>query len=195
MVVSNLNQEAVSTQRSIGAALSARSGQGMLQNAETHYDELIANVIESAIDIGRQIVAKIDDCTSAQSHRRPQESKASSAVSMCTIVVSIFKDIPAVSLSRPSDLHNPHILQSSLEEAITSTSNMMKLSESCVLICQHGCQNHSLIHCTWIDDWLQVETLPWHILHLSPLWSSATIFFRQHFIQVWYSRERSAKDN
>lgn len=128
MATNNLNQEAMNTQRSMGTACSARTGHRMIKKAETTYMATVNADIDEATEHGWQIVASIDDYTSIHSNRRPNAAKASTAINMCTIVFSIFREIPAVEWRTATDLHNPHVIEDNYISLITSDDTMILLS-------------------------------------------------------------------
>ena len=75
------------------------------------------------------IVATIDDYTNINTHRRPLTEKASSAVNMCTVVISIFKDIPALPWQQAFELHNPVVFNDEFFiRTVVGIDNMHKLS-------------------------------------------------------------------
>eukprot|EP00112_Aurelia_sp_Birch-Aquarium-sp1_P024673 Seg789.1 transcript_id=Seg789.1/GoldUCD/mRNA.D3Y31 product="hypothetical protein" protein_id=Seg789.1/GoldUCD/D3Y31 len=113
MITNNLNKDAINTERSLASACSSRTGNRMLQRATEN---------------GWLIVVSIDDYTSIHTHRRAE--KSFSARNMATIVVSIFKDIPAISWNTASAIHIPDVPRPSLKDAITDFESMHKLKNS-----------------------------------------------------------------
>ena len=96
MISNNLNKEAMNTERQLGNTCSARTEYRMLQEAESKHRRMLNEAIREAIEKEWFIVATTDDYTSIKSHRRPTEDKASTAITMGTVVISIFKDMKAI---------------------------------------------------------------------------------------------------
>eukprot|EP00112_Aurelia_sp_Birch-Aquarium-sp1_P017527 Seg4073.2 transcript_id=Seg4073.2/GoldUCD/mRNA.D3Y31 product="hypothetical protein" protein_id=Seg4073.2/GoldUCD/D3Y31 len=130
MLTKNLNKEAMNTERNLGSTCSASTANRMLYEAEAKNSMIVNNAIKEAASNGWLIVASIDDYMSIHTHRRPLSDKASSAVNMCTIVVSIFKEIPAVPWNQASDIHNPDITDHELAIFIIRDDSMALLSQT-----------------------------------------------------------------
>ena len=130
MMTNNLNKDAMNTERSLASTCSSRTGLRILEESEGKNWIQVNQAISEATEHGWLIVASIDDFTSIHTHRRPADDTASSARSMATIVVSIFKDIPAVAWSEASDMHEPSMLHSSLRTLVTGSSNMRRLRDT-----------------------------------------------------------------
>ena len=129
MMFNNLNKEAMCVERTLGTCCSTRTSYRMLQRAESAHVQHINAAIQTAIDNEWFIVATIDDYTNINTHRRPLTEKVSSAVNMCTVVVSIFKDIPALPWQHASELHNPEVVNDEFFiRTIVGIDNMHKLS-------------------------------------------------------------------
>ena len=99
MISNNLNKEAMNTERQLGNTCSAHTGYRMLQEAESKHRHMLNEAIREAIKQKWFIVATIDDYMSIKTHRRPTEDKASTAINMGTVVVSIYDscmDIPKI---------------------------------------------------------------------------------------------------
>ena len=128
MISNNLNKEAMNTARQLGNTCSARTGYRMLQEAESKHRHMLNGAIREAIKQKWFIAATIDDYTSIKTHRRPTEDKASTAINMGTVVVSIFKDIKAIPWNEPSELNFSSVIDDNdLTRFIASEENMYLL--------------------------------------------------------------------
>ena len=130
MITNNLNKDAINTERSLASTCSSRTGNRMLQESEERNSKLVNDAISDAAENGWLIIASIDNYTSVHTHRRPTSETSSSARNMATIVVSIFKDIPAISWNTASDIHIPDVPHPSIKDAITGFGSMHKLKNS-----------------------------------------------------------------
>ncbi len=111
MVTNNINHRAINTQLAIGSSMSSRTGQRILHNSQEANSNSLEAAIRRAIENQWLIVASIDDFTSVHSYRRPDSHSASLGINMCTVVISIFKNIPAISWESSHDLHNPVLIE------------------------------------------------------------------------------------
>ena len=128
MISNNLNKEAMNTERRMGNSLSSRTGYRILHDADRKHKVHINTAIEEAIENEWLIIGSIDDYTSIHTHRRPTNEKASTAVNMCTIVMSIFKDIKAIPWQEATELHDPNVVNTNaLTGFITSQQNLYSL--------------------------------------------------------------------
>eukprot|EP00112_Aurelia_sp_Birch-Aquarium-sp1_P017568 Seg4084.1 transcript_id=Seg4084.1/GoldUCD/mRNA.D3Y31 product="hypothetical protein" protein_id=Seg4084.1/GoldUCD/D3Y31 len=96
MMTNNSNKGAMNAEQSLASTCYFGAGLRFLEESERKTWMQESQAISEATEHGWLIVASIDDCTSIHIHRIPADDTASSARSMATIVVSIFKDIPAV---------------------------------------------------------------------------------------------------
>ena len=89
---------------------------------------MLHEAIREAIKQKWFIVATIDDYTNIKTQRHPAGDKASTAINMGTVVVSIFKDIKAIPWNEPSELNFPSVIDEiDLTRFIASEENMYLL--------------------------------------------------------------------
>ena len=94
----NLNQEGMETQHIMGLSCARRTVNTIAKSLSENHYKLFKQFIQDAIENKWLLVLIIDDFTSIHIKRRPLGDKASEAKSMFTIVVKVFKNIPAVSV-------------------------------------------------------------------------------------------------
>ena len=127
----NANTAAFDTARRLGVTTTAATGRTFEANAIAAYEKEIDEVIDNAIKERFLIIAIIDDYTSIHSHRRQDSENTSNAKCMCTIVIRIFPNIPAIPLNQHHHHLDPDIISPlDLARDLTSCKYMSSLSNT-----------------------------------------------------------------
>lgn len=97
----------------------------MSQNAGKKIDEVVVEVIINKC----QLVLIVDDYTTIHSIRRPQDEELTNANFFCTIIIKVFKNVPAIPACHVSTYYNPSGLNvTSCINTVSGPSTMHKLS-------------------------------------------------------------------
>ena len=99
---SNNNQEDHDTQHQLGRKTKGRMRRALTEDHHSRIDNIFADAAKN----GWMVVVIIDDFTKTHTNGRPLKDKASEAVSMCTIVVKIIKNLQAI--RPPKNIYDVH---------------------------------------------------------------------------------------
>ncbi|XP_028515844.1 uncharacterized protein LOC114575348 [Exaiptasia diaphana] len=139
---SNVNKEALITQRVMGNSCSKTKTNDMILAMYQSAAKEINNIVEQAISNKWQVVLVIDDYTSIHSIRRPKTETLSNPKYMCTIIMKVFKNVQAVPACPATAYHNPCAIDiASCIKTVSGLPTMIKLA-----------QTYSSVMPTWIKD-------------------------------------------
>ena len=131
LMSSNVNKEAMNTERNIGISMSTTSSYRIINKGEARHQETCSRIIRDATNNGWLITSSIDDYTTIHSRHRPQDQKASSAINMCTIIFRVYTNLPAIPNTNPNVVHDPLGVNSDLlKNEFLQPDNLFKLSTS-----------------------------------------------------------------
>ena len=89
----------------------------------------IDDVVAEAITNKQQLVLIVDDYTTIHSIRRPQDEELTNADFFCTIIIKVFKNVPAITACHVSTYHNPSGLNvTSCINTVSGPSTMYQLT-------------------------------------------------------------------
>ena len=103
---SNVNKESQETHYQLGNTCSRKTTDRINNTlAEQHFKQL-QNLFSDVTKNGWLLVLVIDDFTTIHTNRRPLNDKVSDSVSMCTIVINVFKNLKGIRL--PENIFDVH---------------------------------------------------------------------------------------
>ncbi len=105
--------------------MSSQTSQRIMHESQEANSNSLEAAIRRAIDNQWLIVASIDDFTSYR--RLDINSGASLGIKMCTLVISIFKNVPAINWESLHNLHNPVLIE---DAHISSLSSFADITEA-----------------------------------------------------------------
>ena len=127
----NLNRPALNTARKLGVTCTGETGRVQEATSIAAYEMEVDEIINRAITEGPFIIVIIDDFTTIHSHRRPGSVETSNAKCMCTIVLRVFPNIPAIQMDPNVNHLDPDIVSPQLlARELTSNEYMQALSST-----------------------------------------------------------------
>ncbi|XP_068738919.1 uncharacterized protein [Montipora capricornis] len=126
----NLSQPGIETQRQLGTSVSSRTiTRNRAAMAKENFN-LCNNAIQEAINKKCAIWLMIDDYHNIHTIRRPQDASATCQVDhMCTIIIKIVKEAPAIEFNSVNLIHNPNGIDVDL--LINQLCSVQFLSQVC----------------------------------------------------------------
>ena len=111
----NLSQSGIETQRQLGTSVSTKVISRNRAAIAKENLTLCNDAIQEAIDKKFAILLMIDDYHNIHTIRRPQDENATYKVDhMCTIIIKIVKEAPAIEFNSVNLIHNPSGIDANL---------------------------------------------------------------------------------
>ena len=127
--LSNINMEGLQTEQVMGGACSRSKVCSLMNTMSQNAGKKIDDVVVEAIINTWQLVLIVDDYTTIYSIRRPQDEELTNANFFCTIIIKVFKNVPAIPACHVSTYHNPSGLNvTSCINTVSGPSTMHKLT-------------------------------------------------------------------
>ena len=104
----NLSQCGIETQRQLGTSVSSKVISRNRAAIARENTSQVNDAIQEAIDKKFTILLMIDDYHNIHTIRRPQDQGTSKVDHMCTIIIKIVKEVPAIPFSSVNLVHNPY---------------------------------------------------------------------------------------
>ena len=121
----------------MGHTLARRTVNNVVNTMSESHLKSFEDVITEATERKWLIVLIVDDFTSI--HTRPEKDQSSEAMTMCTIVVKAYKEIPAIAVEQATHIHDQNGIDiDSCQRLITSASCMHNISNCYASVMPEG---------------------------------------------------------